>query len=184
MNDERGDRDRCVGGVDADPQQIDADHLVEAEVAMPLKRGHQERQRGLQPLPADSICCFPKNHQGLPDGFVVDPWSSPPPGRFPDSRIAGEQSNRVFSVIARNRDEFVEDSSRLSRSSNRSGSTPTSSRSLPVNRPSAKRSTGRGCSASFGHSNTPEPGRPFRRWRNLSAYFFALSFNHAASSAW
>lgn len=80
---------------------------VELQVTMSLERGHKRRQQSPQPLSTDPIACFPEDDERLPHSFVVHAHSPGLPWRAElVSRV--EQPNRVLAVIARNRNELVQ----------------------------------------------------------------------------
>ena len=73
-----------------------------------LKGRHQNGQQRLEPLAADPVRGFPQHDDGFAHRFVVqrEPRT---PTRTARDRSGLEQANHVLAVVARDRNEFIED---------------------------------------------------------------------------
>ncbi len=88
--------------------------------AVAFQRGQENRQQGLESLPADPVGRLPEHDERLAHRLVVDPTASSRRWSAPDSALV-EQADGVLAVIARHRDELIQDLTFLV---NRGGSIP------------------------------------------------------------
>ena len=61
-----------IDGGSADRKQALPDRWFKVQVAMVLQGLEQERNKGLETFATDPVLRLPQNHQGLPDGLIVD----------------------------------------------------------------------------------------------------------------
>ena len=81
---------------------------VQREVAVTLKRRDEQRQERLEPFPADPVGGLPQQDERPPHGLIVDRKTRAPAQPAGDRRRV-EEADDVLAVIARDRDEFIED---------------------------------------------------------------------------
>jgi hypothetical protein len=95
-----------IDGRRAHRQNCGANLVGEADMAVALHGLDERRQKTLEPLAADPIGSFPKQHQRLADGIVIDP---PPRARIgPAARLGSFQETlRVLAVNPGDGDELV-----------------------------------------------------------------------------
>ena len=80
---------------------------------MPLQRRDKNGDERLEPLPADPVGGFPENDQCFAHRVVVHRYTRPSTAAPVSDGLRGEQPHAVLAVVARHRDELIEDSDAL-----------------------------------------------------------------------
>ena len=88
-------------------EQSCTDLLCKLQVAEPLQCIEQNRCEGLEPLAADTIGGLPEHNQRFADRLIVKPPACTGRSRWRPA-FAGKDADRVLAMVARYRDELIE----------------------------------------------------------------------------